>query len=134
MREKPEEKEYIRKCAQRFADILCENGFEANVYMDARTYDQIYARKIQAPFDYMIYLYDLPFPMNLGDTWSTQLMPMHKKVGISFSSPYLFDDYFSREKTYIQMNSRLTIHSAEAAAYAVLGTNQMTGKLRVKMN
>lgn len=134
MREKPEEKEYIQKCAQRFADILCENGFEANVYMDARTYDQIYARKIQAPFDYMIYLYDLPFPMNLGDTWSTQLMPMHKKVGISFSSPYLFDDYFSREKTYIQMNSRLTIHSAEAAAYAVLGKNQMTGKLRVKMN
>lgn len=82
----------------------------------------------------MIYLYDLPFPMNLGDTWSTQLMPMSKKVGISFSSPYLFDDYFSREKTYIQMNSGLNIYTAEAAAYAVLGKNEMTGKLRIKMD
>jgi hypothetical protein len=69
----------------------------------------------------------------MGGSWSTQLMPMDKKVGISFSAPYLFEDYFAREKTFVQMNCSLNEHSAKAAAYAVLGKTEMVGKMAIKI-
>lgn len=133
LKEKPEDREGVLKCGRIFGDILKEAGFEVVVTDRAKAWDQLNARKIQAPFDYLIHLYDLPFPMNMGGSWSTQLMPMAKKVGISFSTPYLFDDYFSREKTYVQMNCGLSEYSARAAAYAVLGKTEITGRMAVKI-
>lgn len=133
LKEKQEDRERVLECGRIFGNILKEAGFEVVVTDRAKAWDQLNARKIHAPFDYLIHLYDLPFPMNMGGSWSTQLMPMAKKVGISFSTPYLFDDYFSREKTYVQMNCGLNEHSVRAAAYAVLGKNEMTGRMAVKI-
>jgi hypothetical protein len=131
----PSEREPIFANAQIFSDILREAGFDSNVYDEsrARAWDQINAKIVHKPYDYLIHLYDLPFPLNMGGSWSTQLMPMAKKVGISFSSPYLFEDYFAREKTYVQMNGGLNEYSARAAAYAVLGKTEMVGKMAVKI-
>ena len=133
IKEKPEEKERALRCGEIFGEILKEAGFDVRVTERAKAWDQLNARKIQAPFDYLIHLYDIPFPLNMGGSWSTQLMPMAKKVGISFSAPYLFDDYFFREKTYVQMNSGLNEYSAKAAAYAVLGKTEMVGKMAIKV-
>ncbi len=132
----PSDREPIFASAKIFSDILREAGFDSDVYDEsrARAWDQINAKIVHTPFDYLIHLYDLPFPLNMGGSWSTQLMPMAKKVGISFSSPYLFEDYFAREKTYVQMNGGLNEYSARAAAYAVLGKTEMVGKMAVKIS
>ncbi len=132
-RENPREKEHVLSCAQTFADILCENGFEAAVYPEAKAWNQLNARRLQEHFDYMIHLYDLPLAMEVGGAWSTHLMPMAKKIGINFSTPYLFEDYFYREKTFIQMNTSLTKHSAAAAARAVLGQVGINGRMAIKL-
>lgn len=133
IKEKSEEKERALRCGEIFGDILKEAGFDVHVTERAKAWDQLNARKIHEPFDYLIHLYDIPFPLNMGGSWSTQLMPMAKKVGISFSAPYLFEDYFAREKTYVQMNCGLNEHSARAAAYAVLGKTEMVGKMAIKI-
>jgi beta-N-acetylhexosaminidase len=133
IKEKPEERERALRCGEIFGDILKEAGFDVHVTERAKAWDQLNARKIHEPFDYLIHLYDIPFPLNMGGSWSTQLMPMAKKVGISFSAPYLFEDYFAREKTYVQMNCGLNEHSARAAAYSVLGKTEMVGKMAIKI-
>ncbi len=129
----PDEKERKLSYAKKFADILCHAGYETKV-QDIDVYNQVQAKNAQEPFDYMIYLIDLPFPVNVGGPWSLQLMPQAKKVLISFASPFFWDDYFMNDKTYIQMNSSFDEHSVEAAANAVLGRSKIEGKMAVKLN
>ena len=56
-----------------------------------------------------------------------------KKIFLNFSSPYFIDDYYPLERTFVQVNSGLSVKSAEWVADAVLGRREMTGKLKVKV-
>ncbi len=127
------------KCTDYFAEILNKNGFETEVrYNFVEFWEDRLGPKVDN-FDYIINLVSGPlqvdiFPDSFNSVWTVHLLDKAKKILVNFSTPFFLDDYFVHEQTVLQLYGGINDLNVEAAADAILGKAEMTGKLPYQLN
>ena len=124
--------------AERFCEILREAGYDTEIRCNYANFTERDLRAETEKFDTVIVMLDAAFSIGnskdcFNSAWTAHLFPSEKKIFLNFSSPYFIDDYYPLERTFVQVNSGLSVKSAEWVADAVLGRREMTGKLKVKV-
>jgi len=124
---------------EHFAEILRENGFNVDIKLN---YTQFWEKKMKPElenYDYVICMLDSPFPIDVfaecfNSSWTVHVIDNAKKIFLNFSTPFFLDDFYPHEKTVVQLYGGINKHTVEAAANAILGKAEMTGKLPYNLN
>ena len=98
-------------------------------------------KKIQGPYDLVVICYNLPirsiehYPQTASTTWSAHLVDRNKAVFVNFGAPYLFHDYFSGAKTFVNTQGFAVNEAiAEEAVARLVGEKPFTGKSVVNID
>ena len=125
--------------AEVIANMLREEGFTVDIKWNFTCFMEEELKKELKDYDYVVVLLDAPITIGstrdcFNSAWTIRLIPDEKKVMVSFASAYFIDDYFSEEPTYIHVGASISDATARAAAKAILGKIEMTGKLHMKID
>lgn len=119
------------------AEKLKSEGFSVDIKWNYVNFLEKSLKEELSAYDKVIILLDSPISIGatrdcFNSAWTVHLIPMEKKILINFSTPYFIDDYYPEEKTFIHVGSAINPVNSNAAADAILGKFEITGKLKYK--
>ena len=121
--------------AEIIAGMLRVEGFSVDIKWNYTNFIETKLKEELEPYDYVLILLDSPISIGatrdcFNSAWTVHLIPMEKKVLLNFSCPYFIDDYYPEEKTFVHIGGAISPERSRAAAEAILGNAEMTGKLK----
>ena len=129
--------------ARMLQEELTKRGLMADVKRDifdvqSRVCWQGDADKLQQEYDLIV------INLNAKDTsgwsishmliWCSHLFDKKKKIIVNYGSPYMAEDYFPQDPTFIEMNCNPGSVAIEALAEGILGTFEFKGKPKIKLS
>jgi len=117
------------------AEKLRAEGFSVDIEWNYVNFLDASIKKELEKYDKVIIILDSPISIGatrdcFNSAWTAHLIPMEKKIILNFSTPYFIDDYYPDEKTFIHIGCAVNPTNAKAAADALLGKFEMTGKIK----